>query len=114
MRQRLVKLVRDDIAQFVGDSTIEYKQIDDPDEYIKLLRGKLVEEAVEYILSPSVDELADIFEVIKALAKNDLNVSLTDVYDKNEAKFDERGGFEDGIGMYCLTTAGAEHEGDKS
>lgn len=109
-KPRLVKLVRDRIGQFLGDSVVSYEQVPRSD-LPELLRAKLIEECVEYLLDPSAGELADILEVLHGLAVHDLRVDFCDVEDEMEAKLAERGGFQDGVGMYVQTTASARHEG---
>jgi predicted house-cleaning noncanonical NTP pyrophosphatase (MazG superfamily) len=112
MHKRFVKLVRDRIPQFVGDSTLVYEPIIDHDKRIDALRRKLVEESIEYLMNPSAEELADVQEVIFALAHHDLSVGIEDIERTRVSKVQERGGFDDGLGMYVYTTAGAAHEGE--
>lgn len=99
----VVKLVRDRIAERVGgDPRFHYKKLDGPfrhEQHVKLLRAKLMEEATEYLLDPSVGELADVLEVCEALARVDLGVSPIDVINAQREKREERGGFEDGTVM---------------
>jgi predicted house-cleaning noncanonical NTP pyrophosphatase (MazG superfamily) len=105
-RPRLVKLVRDRVARHAPPgSTVDYRPIDDPDAAIRELRAKLVEEAVEYLLEPSVAELADVLEVIAGLARHDLGVSPATVAAVARDKCADRGGFADLVGMYVTTTA---------
>ncbi len=112
MHKRFVKLVRDRIPQFVGDSTLSYEPIGDNEQRVKALRAKLIEEAVEYLLNPSVGELADVQEVVEALCVHDLKVGWREIERAQSNKNDERGAFDEGLGMYCYTTAGAAHEGE--
>ncbi len=111
MRQRLVKLVRDSIGQFVGDSTVTYAPIEDPAEAVAALRLKLVEEAVEYLCDPCLGELADVWEVARALAVHDLGLAgMRAIEEEAHGKARERGTFERLVGMYVLTTAPERHE----
>lgn len=111
MRPRLVKLVRDDIGQFLGDSVVTYEPIRDPHERREALQRKLLEEALEFVLKPTIGELADVFEVVRCLAEYDpAFVSMDAVIDEANAKRAERGGFEARIGMYVNTTAPSRHE----
>lgn len=112
MRRRLVKLVRDRIGGHLGTTTVSYEPIDDHEEHVRRLRGKLIEESVEYLLSPSVGELADVVQAVEDLAVVDLGVEMGEVLDKAQRKADERGGFGRGTGMYVQTTAPSEHEGE--
>lgn len=110
MRPRLVKLVRDRIGEFVGESTVSYEPIDDPELAIKALRRKLVEEALEYMDDPCIAELADVLAVVEALADADLRCGFDAIDAEAAAKYLERGGFADRIGMYVETTAPDRHE----
>lgn len=84
-----------------GDGTLTYRPMA-PDEHVRRLRAKLLEEAVEYVTKPSADELADVLAVARALALVDLKVTWPTVAALELARHGERGGFEEGIGMYAL------------
>jgi predicted house-cleaning noncanonical NTP pyrophosphatase (MazG superfamily) len=109
-RRRLVKLVRANVAKFLGgDVQVKYEHI--PEElYIGELRKKLIEEAVEYALDPSAEELADVIEVAESLRRHDLQITPESFEAVRWAKHRERGGFDAAMGMY-LNVAG-EHEDD--
>lgn len=115
MRPRLVKLVRDGVGALLGHSTVSYEPIPDDSgpgfagTAIGALRRKLIEEAVEYLENPSKGELADVYEVVCALAKHDLGLEFHEVQDEAERKLEERGGFEGLTGMYVTTTAPRRH-----
>lgn len=111
-RRRLVKLVRDRVGELLPHTQVEYTPIKSRRQVIRELRKKLVEEATEYLLDPTLDELADVHEVVRALAELDLGVSLDGVITEARHKREERGGFQDGMGMYAYTTAPTRHEGD--
>lgn len=105
-RPRLVKLVRDNIGAVVGDSHVSYNSIPGEDAaFIRALRRKLVEEAIEYVEDPSISELADVLEVVYALAAIDLEVQRHELEARRADKHNELGGFEHGIGMYVETNA---------
>jgi predicted house-cleaning noncanonical NTP pyrophosphatase (MazG superfamily) len=115
---RLIKLVRDDVDKYLPTgSPVRYEALTRED-HVRELRAKLVEEAIEYLLSPSVGELADIVEAVRALACVDLEihpapqVALEVVMDEADAKRADRGGFECGIGMWTISTAPPRHEGE--
>ena len=63
------KLVRDNIPQIIEQSgkTCKTRVLND-DEYLAQLNAKLSEELAEYLQSGEVEELADIVEVVRALA----------------------------------------------
>lgn len=65
--------------------------IADEEEYKRLLIAKLIEEAHEYRLKPSAEELGDILEVVHALAQQ--YGGFDDVDETREKKTAERGNF---------------------
>jgi predicted house-cleaning noncanonical NTP pyrophosphatase (MazG superfamily) len=71
-------------------------------EHIDHLKLKLLEEAAEVQEATSkgdlTEEMADVFEVLHALAKAN-HISLADIEQKRMAKEDLRGGFDNGT--YC-------------
>ena len=95
------KLVRDKIADFVLKERGEVlpTRIARPEELKQLLLDKIVEEAQEVFTAQTkenlAEELADLLEVIKALAEKEGVVD--DMFSKREAKFLERGGFSQGV-----------------
>ncbi len=88
------KLVRDYIPDIIErDNSIPKTKILSPTEFKKELNRKLQEEVDEFLESGNVEELADIMEVIAALA--DLNkLSLDELEKIRIRKKQERGGFE--------------------
>lgn len=110
-RRRLVKLVRDGVEKFLdGDSHVKYEPIEDDAQFVESLRKKLAGEAAEYLLNPSIEELADVQEVVEALATHD--PALGDgrplggcggklaLHRAQKRKRAERGGFDGRVGMY--------------
>ena len=87
------KLVRDKIPEIIEASgATPLTRILETEEYLSCLEAKLDEEVQEFHESKSPEELADILEVVFALAA-DLGISremLTEVYEK---KHHQRGGF---------------------
>jgi predicted house-cleaning noncanonical NTP pyrophosphatase (MazG superfamily) len=65
------KLVRDRIPEIISNSggTAQIRRIDSDNEYIHELIKKLLEEANEVAENPSIEELADVREVIDALLR---------------------------------------------
>lgn len=103
-----VKLVRDRIGEMLGgDGLVTYGELPKA-EHVKRLRAKLIEEAAEYLTDPSIEELADVLSVVRALAVIDLDRSWWEVEDAEASKSDDRGGFLSGIAMYAI------HPADKS
>ncbi|MGD6777015.1 nucleoside triphosphate pyrophosphohydrolase [Sutcliffiella horikoshii] len=95
------KLVRDNIPQIIEATGKKYtiKRLND-DDYIKYLKLKGYEELEEYCASQSnkeaVDELADLLEVIQALA-NYHGYSMEEVEEVRKEKANKRGGFQEKI-----------------
>lgn len=87
------KLVRDRIPEIIekNGGKAQIRTLSEAD-YIHSLEMKLDEEVGEYHRDKTVEELADILEVVYALAEAQgcSKEMLTDVY---QAKHDERGGF---------------------
>ena len=92
------KLVRDKIPEEInkmkGRKT-NYKILND-DEYLQELDKKLFEEAHEFIEEHSVEELADLMEVISAIIKL-REISLEDVEKAREIKNNKKGKFENKV-----------------
>ena len=91
------KLVRDRIVESIknqGDEPV-YRVLED-DEYEVLLEYKLDEEVREYHQDKTLEELADVMEVVVALcaAKGYSTEELIKIYQK---KHEEKGGFSDKI-----------------
>lgn len=91
------KLVRDLIPEIIkasGREPIIRHGI--PGELYDLLASKLQEEVAEFISAKNVEELADVLEVVHALARQ-LGTSYEAVEAERMRKRHERGGFEYGI-----------------
>lgn len=91
------KLVRDKIVDIIksnGEKPI-YRVLNN-DEYLTELHKKLFEEAREFIEEDSIDELADLLEVIYAIAK-EKNIQLSKVEQIRLMKREKRGGFDNKI-----------------
>ena len=88
------KLVRDNIPVIIkNQGETPYTSILDNKQYNVELRKKLKEEVREYLLSEEIEELADIIEVIEALA-NHKGISLEKVLEIKENKAKKNGKFE--------------------
>lgn len=95
------KLVRDKIPEIIlkngGDPEVE---ILENDEYFHLLNEKLLEECKEVIEAFDVEskkeELADVLEVMHAIAKN-MKVEFKEIEDERLKKLEKRGGFDSKI-----------------
>ena len=91
------KLVRDKIPQIIESQGQKVNiRILDSHEYTHHLEQKLDEEVGEYHKERNLEELADILEVVYALAENlgATKEELTAIYDQKHAS---RGGFREKI-----------------
>lgn len=91
---RYHKLVRDKIPEIIRNSGKDcFYSVLPEDEYLSMLDEKLNEEVAEYQESKSLEEIADILEVLRAivLARGS---TPAEVEALRTAKREERGGFE--------------------
>lgn len=87
------KLVRDFIPEIIeqsGRTPIHYRATDE--QYRKFLREKLKEEVQEFLDAESVEELADVLEVIEAIHEA-YNFTKESVLSVKKDKRNARGGF---------------------
>lgn len=97
MASQLPKLVRDNIPNIIRASGCECEiEYVSGEEYIKALDAKLDEEVAEYHESHSLEELADIMEVLYAIVEA-RGYSIMKLHDAYWDKWLERGGFKDGV-----------------
>ncbi len=87
------KLVRDKIPQIIqrDGKSCQTRVLSDK-EYLNALNDKLTEEVNEYLASGETEELADIVEVVQALATVK-GCSAGQLEEIRTAKAQERGGF---------------------
>ena len=97
MKKQINKLVRDHIPEICkrNGQTPETKILDD-ESYTSALKAKLCEEVEEYLSDRSIEELADIIEVIEALAENQ-GSSLAEIMELKKQKQKKNGAFKDKI-----------------
>ncbi len=93
------KLIRDKIPEIIRKSNAHANTyvLSDQEEFKSRLTKKLQEEMNEYMDSQDPEELADIMEVIKALAENIHNISYEQLEQVRNNKEKERGGFDKGL-----------------
>ena len=91
------KLVRDKIPAIMeSQGQTPETMILDQTHYTYFLEAKLDEETAEFHKEKNLEELADILEVVYALAEN-LGKSREELQEVYEEKHQERGGFRDRI-----------------
>jgi predicted house-cleaning noncanonical NTP pyrophosphatase (MazG superfamily) len=95
------KLVRDRIPEIIKEEGKTYKTVIlDHEQFKSELQKKLKEEVQEYLNAKNdqeaVEELADVLEVIYALA-GDHGVSIEELEHVRKYKAKERGGFQEKI-----------------
>ena len=91
------KLVRDRIPEIIEKSgKTAYYRILNNEEYIEELDRKLNEECAEYKEDKSIEELADMLEVIYAIAQA-RGYSIEELEQVRAEKAEKRGGFKDRI-----------------
>ena len=98
MKYAYNKLVRDKIPEAIERTegrTANYKILNDK-EYLQELDRKLFEEAHEFVEEHSVEELADLMEVISTIM-NVRGLSLEEVEVARKAKSDKKGKFDDKV-----------------
>jgi predicted house-cleaning noncanonical NTP pyrophosphatase (MazG superfamily) len=92
-----MKLVRDKIPEIMRNAgQIAVTHTADPAEFRVLLRHKLTEEVDEFLLSQDPEELADILEVLYALAAS-LGLDVAELEALRRAKAERRGGFSERV-----------------
>ena len=97
MKKTINKLVRDNIpAICMENGQVPETRILDGESYTAALKEKLQEEVREYLADDTVEELADILEVIEALAE-DRGASLNAVMEVKARKQAKNGAFRNKI-----------------
>ena len=97
------KLVRDKIPEIIkaDGKECETRVLDDK-EYLLSLNEKLDEELREYYETESIDELADIVEVIFAIVEQD-GMSIQDFERLRLSKREQRGGFDQRLFLMSIS-----------
>ena len=96
------KLVRDRIPEIIKNAGKKpIIEILSQEEYLKELDKKLNEEVAEYQADKSIEEMADVLEVLFAICEA-RGHSLEELLQVREDKREKRGGFKDKI--YLIET----------
>ena len=93
------KLVRDNIPNIIakdGNKICVIERLTD-EEVMKYLYDKLLEEANEVVQDRNIEELADVLEVVFAIANKYGYTEEEDVLEVMDKKREERGGFNENI-----------------
>jgi predicted house-cleaning noncanonical NTP pyrophosphatase (MazG superfamily) len=87
------KLVRDNIPEIISrDGEKPIIHIAKKQEYEEALARKLQEEVAEFLEDPSVNEVADVLEVMRAICALK-GIDLSNLEDVRQKKAEQRGGF---------------------
>ena len=91
------KLVRDRIPEIIHATGKKYEsRTIQGEQLIEALKLKLQEELVEFDEAHAPEELADILEVVHAIAAN-IGIPLSELEEIRRVKADSNGGFQQGI-----------------
>lgn len=97
MKKHVNKLVRDNIPFICKkNGQIPRTRVLDDKKYTSALNKKLKEEVREYLKSNDIEELADIVEVVEALAENQ-GSSIEEVMEIKQNKQNKNGAFKDKV-----------------
>ena len=91
------KLVRDKIPQIIiADGRTPIVRTLSDEEYLSELDRKLNEEVAEYQADKSLEEIADVLEVLLAICE-DRGHSVDELIEVRDKKREKRGGFRDKV-----------------
>ena len=91
------KLVRDKIPEIIkNDGKTPIVEFLSEEEFLKELDDKLNEEVAEYQTDKSIEEMADVLEVLFAICEA-RGYSVEELMQVKESKREKRGGFKDRI-----------------
>lgn len=87
------KLVRDHIPDIIRQNgAVPTVHIATDKEYIKALKNKILEETDELLKDPSVEECADVLEVLYAICDY-YKINISKIESARKKKLAQRGGF---------------------
>ena len=109
MKRLFNKLVRDKIPQTIQDNgEVAKTEILNDERFLEELHKKLFEEANEFVEEDSVEELADLMEVIYAIARL-RGIDWKEMEKVRQEKAQKRGAFEKRI--FLIETEKGEKNG---
>lgn len=101
------KLIRDKIPEIITSSGKQcIVEVMNETEYIDALDCKLNEELAEYQADKSLEELADLLEVMYAIIKA-RGYSIEELENKRKEKAEKRGGFEKRLRLKGVIESGS-------
>ena len=102
MKKDYKKLIRDRIPEIIAANgqRAETRVLSD-EEYATALEKKLTEEVAEYMESKELAELADVLEVVQALAERQ-GVSFDELLQMKAEKQRKNGAFEKKLFLCCV------------
>lgn len=105
-RFKIGKLIRDKMPEIMRSMGLRvYERTVDAEEYISLLKLKLVEEATEVFNAKSLEEiteeLADVYEVFLSLCKAQ-NIDFAVIEKARIDKKEQKGGFDNRVYNKCV------------
>ena len=107
------KLVRDKIPKIIeADGKTCKTRILSDSEYMVALEAKLNEEVAEYQADKSLEEMADVLEVLRAICVA-RGYSLEELEEVRAKKADERGGFGEKIFLESVEKDMRENSNDR-
>ena len=93
MKKEYMKLIRDRIPEIIeANGQTAHIRVLSEEEYVFALEKKLIEEVGEYLEGKELSELADILEVVQALAENQ-GISISELLAIKEEKQCKNGAF---------------------
>ncbi|RXE56025.1 phosphoribosyl-ATP pyrophosphohydrolase [Methanoculleus taiwanensis] len=103
MLQKYDKAIRDRIPEIIAadGSQCSIEKVSD-EIFLKYLELKLVEESNEFIASGSLEEIADLLEVIYRIIELK-GASLEEIEELRKIKKYERGGFDENLILKSVT-----------
>lgn len=106
------KLVRDNIPEIImAKGDIAITRILSDEEFSEYLAKKLCEEAQEFLTDGTVEELADIYEVLLTILEH-MNISFDAFEDRRKNKAIEKGRFSKKILLDSIVKQGEYITGD--